>query len=156
MSSLHHLHREEALLLAVNFHIEQIKTQIIAHNMPHQWHFFTHFCTALKLGVPLHSTVQGCRKGEHLDNGFVSFLTCWDALQRKRNYGLTVGRGPHKGQIIRGWWSEHAAHDQERQWRWKVIKVTRREEPCKLHSQLAITPIMTSCCSIILSLLILV
>lgn len=96
----------------------------------------------LALTFEFHHTIQfkPLREGEHLDNGFVSFLTCWDALQLKRNYGLTAGRGLHKDPIIRGWWSEHAAHDQERQWRWKVIKVTRRVEPCKLHSQLATTP----------------
>ncbi len=100
--------------------------------------------TGLNLWVPPHCAVQVHREGEHLDNGFVSFLMCCDALQRKRNYGLTAGRGPHKGPIIRGWWSEHAAHDQERHWRWKVIKVTRRVEPCKLHSQLATTPCLDS------------
>ena len=77
-----------------------------------------------------------------MDDGFVSFLTCWDALQCKLNYSLTAGRSPHKGPTIRSWWSEHAAHDQERQWRWKVIKVTRRVEPCKLNSQLAATPLL--------------
>lgn len=84
--------------------------------------------------VPLHRAVRALYEAEHLDNGFVSFLTCWGALQCKRNYGLTVGRGPYKGPIIRGWWSEHVAHDQEKQWHWKVIKVTRRVKPCKLHS----------------------
>ena len=100
--------------------------------------------TGLNLWVPPHRALQTPGEGEHSDNGFVSFLMCWDALQWKRNYGLTAGRGPHKGQIIRGWWSEHAAHDQERQRRWKVIKVTRRVEPCKLLSQLAPTPLLDS------------
>lgn len=99
-------------------------------------------CKGLHLWVPRHRGVHACRKREHLDNGFVSFLTCWDALQRKRNYSLTAGGGPHKGLIIRGWWSEHVAHDQEKQWRWKVIKVPHRVEPCKLRSQLAATPLL--------------
>lgn len=98
-------------------------------------------CTCLNIWVPQHRAVQTHREGERGD-GFVSFLTCWYAFQRKRNYGLTTGRGPHKSPIIGSWWSEHAAHDQERQWRWKVIKVTRRVEPCKLNSQRAATPLL--------------
>lgn len=70
--------------------------------------------------------------------GSVSFLTLWDALQRKRNYGLTAG----SGLIIRSCWLEHAAPDPERQWRRKVITVPRRVEQCKMNSQLVATPLL--------------
>lgn len=106
------------------------------HIKIYEQHYLTK-CYGLNLWVHQHCAVQARWERVHLDNGFVSALKCWDALQHKRNYGRTAGRGPHKGPIIRGWWSEHAAHEQERQWRWNVINVTRGVEPWKLCSQLA-------------------